>query len=300
MLFRTLLFAVIFLGACDAVQPGNAPLLVIEAYVMTDAPLPEIILRRTAPLRAPYHLPDPSVAATGAQVKLKMQDILIPYSMRAPGRYMPIESIVAVPGAKLGLDVEWDDQTVTAESQIPQPISIDSIFVSVSDDPVQGLLLDSVFIDPFLVDSLGLQALGTGAREGLVYLIEATVYWTDDSPEGDSDWWMRMQLLPNLREDRRLSDYFLSPEVVQMETEIPFTNDNQRFWSGAYAVPVTSQTERVPEHELRVSIIRCPQAYADFISGKSNPGEIEPPSNILGGLGIFTGLAIDTLTIKIQ
>ncbi|MCY4159629.1 MAG: DUF4249 family protein [Bacteroidetes bacterium] len=296
----SLLIIVFFLGACDAVQPENSPILVVEAFVMPGEPLPEIILRQTTPLRSPYHLLDQSTAASGAQVDLRMKDELISYSMQDLGRYMPLDPVIAVPGASLGLTVQWENQSIMAESQVPPPISLDSISISVSDAPVQGLLLDSVFIDPFLVDSLGLQALGAGAREGLVYLVEATLYWTDSSSQDSNEWWMRTQLLPNLGEDRRLSDYFLSPEVVQLESEIPSANSGQRSWSGAYAVPVGTRGDQVPGHELRVSIIRCTQAYADFISGRSNPSETEPPSNIVGGVGIFAGLALDTLTIEIQ
>ena len=297
MQLRSLCAIIFFLGGCDAVQPETSPLLVVEAFVTSGQALPEITLRRTSSLQNPYRL-DASTAVTDAQVELTMRTLRIPYAPQGGGRYTSHAPVIAESGTDLGLTVQWGNQTITAQSRTPPPVSLDSVVVTVSEEPVLGLLLDSVFIDPFLVDSLGLQALGAGAREGLVYLVEATLYWADNIH--GNQWWMRTQLRPNLLENRRLSDYFLSPEVLQSETDIPFVRPNQRSWSGAYAVSVTQQTDQIPRHMLRVSLVRCTQAYADFVSGSSKPGEQEPPSNILGGVGIFTGLSLDTLSIQIQ
>lgn len=299
MKFRRLLIAVYFLAGCDAIQPENTSLLVVEAFVISEQALPKIILRQAAPLHDPYQL-DQSTAVTGAQVELMIHGGRISYSMQSPGIYMPLDSVTAVPGAEIALKVEWNDQSVEARSRIPPLISLDSVDVSVSDSPVSGLLLDSLFIDPFLVDSLGLRALGTSAQEGLVHLVEATLYWEDSIASNGDDWWMRLQLRPTLGQDRRLSNYFLSPEVLHPESDIPYVHTNQRSWSGSYAVQVASKTDPVPEHGLRISIIRCTQAYADFVSGSVNPGEVEPPSNILGGRGIFAGISLDTITVKIK
>lgn len=284
---------------CEAVHPEDTSLLVVESYVAAEKPLPPVTLRRTAPLEANYDL-DQSTAATGARVEFMMQDSLIPYTMQGTGVYAPLAPVTAIPGAKLDLKVHWGDQVITANSRVPPPVSLDSVSIEVSDTPIPGLILDSVFVDPLLVDSLGLRALGANAREGLVYLVEATLYWTDNTERDGDDWWMRTQLLPRLGQSPRLSNFFLSPEALQRERSVPFANAEQRSWSGAYAVQVPSSSNQMPTHRLRISIIRCTGAYAQFVSGSSNPGESEPPSNVAGALGIFTGLAIDTLTIEVQ
>jgi len=265
---------------------------------MSGQRMPTIILRKTLTLHDRYEL-DESTALNVAQLQLKMNGMLIPYSLKSSGRYAPDESVIATPGAKIDLEISWEDQVMTAQQKIPPPITLDSFTVSTSDQPVKSLVLESVFIDPTLVDSLGLQALGTGAREELVYIVEATLYWRDDSTDDQNDWWMRTQLRPNLGQDRRLGNYFLSPEVLQLEADIPMDDHHQRFWSGAYAVPVDQIDDPVPAHRLRMSIIRCSQPYVDFVSASSYATEREPPSNIIGGRGIFAGLAMDTLTITI-
>jgi hypothetical protein len=287
------------LMSCEAVHPEDTSLLVVESYVAAGKPLPPLTLRRTAPLEANYDL-DQSTVAAGARVEFMMQDSLIPYAMQGTGVYAPLAPVTAIPGAKLDLRVYWGDQVITANSRVPPPVSLDSVSIEVSEAPIPGLILDSVFVDPLLVDSLGLRALGANAREGLVYLVEATLYWTDNTERDGDEWWMRTQLLPRLGQSPRLSNFFLSPEALQREESAPFVNAEQRSWSGAYAVQVPSSSNQMPAHGLRISIVRCPGAYAQFVSGSSNPGESEPPSNVTGALGIFTGLAIDTLTIEVQ
>ena len=299
MLLRCALLVTLFLMGCEAVHPEDTSLLVVESYVATGKPLPPITLRRTAPLEANYDL-GPSAAAAGARVEFMMQGSLIPYTMQGTGVYAPLAPVTAIPGAKLDLKVYWGDQVITANSRVPPPVSLDSVGIEVSDTPIPGLILDSVFVDPLLVDSLGLRALGANAHEGLVYLVEATLYWTDNTERDGDDWWMRTQLLPRLGQSPRLSNFFLSPEALQRERSAPFVNAEQRSWSGAYAVQVPTLSSQVPAHGLRISIVRCTGDYARFVSGSSNPGESEPPSNVTGALGIFTGLAIDTLTIEVQ
>lgn len=291
---------ILLLAGCDAVQPQDSSLLVVEAFVTVDQPMPEITLRKTGSISDLYLPADQSTAALDAKVEVTIQGDRIPYLMQSPGTYVPLEPKIADPGARLGLMVQWNDQRISAQSLVPPPVVLDSVQVRVSETPVLGLLLDSVFIDPFLIDSLGLQALGTGAGEGLVYLVEATLYWTDKTGNNRGNWWIRTQLLPDLGKNQRLSDYFLSPEVLQLEQEIPLNDQGQRSWTGAYAVPVANETDPVPEHKLRASLVRCIQDYADFVAGSTNPAEIEPPTNIVNGRGIFSGLAIDTLIKEIQ
>ncbi|MCY3999567.1 MAG: hypothetical protein OXF84_02000 [Bacteroidetes bacterium] len=297
MHWRLILLVLIGLAGCDVVQPESEVLPVVEAFVVSGQSMPDIILRKTAPIRDRYEL-DESTALNATQLNLRMQDMMIPYSLTSPGRYVPDESVIAIPGAEIDLELFWEDQIITAQQIIPPPIALDSFAISISDQPVQSLVLESVFIDPSLVDSLGLEALGAGAREELVYIVEATLYWTVDGSGDPNIWWMRTQLRPNLGQDRRLGNYFLSPEVMQLEADLP-TAGNHRFWSGAYAVPVDLVDDPVPVHRLRMSIVRCSQPYVDFVSASSYPLEREPPSNIAGARGIFAGLAMDTLTITL-
>ncbi len=299
--FRRILIFLLFLLGCDSVQPEYTSWLVVEAFVTTEAPLPVIQLRRTQPLSVPYYL-DESTAATGAELLLKLGSAEIPYVMEAPGLYMPAQQAKAKAGTPIGLHIAWNGQSILAESRIPPTLGLDSVSVARSQTPVAGLIVDSLFIDPILVDSLGFDSLRTGAREGLVYLVEATLHWSVAFAEvgPDSAWWVRTQLLPQLRAGGRLDDYFLRPEQLQRERQVNALVPGNRAWSGVYAVPVATQSDPIPVHTLRVSVIRSSRAYALYVSGRTNPSEREPPSNVTGGLGIFTGLAMDSLSITVQ
>ncbi len=297
MKVRVYIVILVLFNACDAFQPESPSLPVVEAFVMSGRPMPEITLRRTGSITDRYES-NTSTALMGAQMQLKISDQVIPYSVSPSGTYLPEQTVIAMPGATLELELQWNSQLIYANDQVPDPIALDSVDISVSDQPLQSLVLESVFIDPTLLDSLGIQALGTGARRELVYIVEATLYWTEHASESDHQW-IRTQLRPNLDQTRRLFNYFFSPETLQLERNIRVNSKGQSVWSGAYAVPIENETDPIPEHTLRVSIIRSYQAYADFISGSSNPSEREPPTNIRGGRGVFVALALDTLLINI-
>ncbi|MCY4172218.1 MAG: DUF4249 family protein [Bacteroidetes bacterium] len=284
---------------CDAFQPESPSLPVVEAFVMSGQSMPEITLKRTGSIAERYQS-DESTALRDAQLQLTMSDRVIPYSVKSPGKYVPVESVIAVPGADLELELQWNNQIILANDQIPGPISLDSVEISISDEPLESLVLESVFIDPTLLDSLGIQALGTGARKELVYIVEAKLYWAEQSQTNNpDDWWIRTQLRPNLDQSRRLFNYFFSPETLQLEDNFPINGKGKRYWSGAYAVSIETKTDPFPGHRLRISLVRSSQTYADFVSGSSNPREREPPTNIRGGRGIFAALAVDTLLINV-
>jgi len=296
---KPLILILIVLGACDVSQPESPSLAVVEGFVTSGDSMPEITLRRTRSILERYEINE-STALLDAQLQLTISDKTIPYSVTPSGKYAPLEYVTARPGAELELEIQWGNQLIFANDQVPQPISLDRVEISISDQPLQSLVLESVFIDPMLLDSLGIQALGTGARKELVYIVEAKLYWTEDDQIDDlDDRWIRTQLRPNLDQSRRLFNYFFNPETIQRESAIPTNNEGQRSWTGAYAVSIENQTDPIPTHRLRVSIVRSSQAYADFVSGSSNPSEREPPTNIQGGRGIFVALAMDTLMVNV-
>lgn len=299
--WRCALIPTLILFGCDAVLPEYADMLAVEAFVVADEPLPAIHIRRTQPLSAPYRF-DEATAASGAELSLSLGNIEVPYVMEVPGLYRPDQPATAEPGTPLGLRIGWDGQTIESVSRIPPTLRLDSVSVSRSSSAVAGLIVDSLFIDPVLVDSLGFDSLRTGAREGLVYLVEATLYWSVPFAEvgPDSAWWVRTQLLPRLRTGGRLDDYFLRPEQLQREREMDAPAPNKRAWSGVYAVPVVAASDLLPAHTLRVSVIRSSRSYARFVTGRTNPGEREPPTNISGGLGIFAGMALDSVSVTVQ
>ena len=201
-------------------------------------------------------------------------------------------------GSELTLEVEWEGHVATAKTQVPPPLEIGHVEVKPTSSPVSGLILDSLFIDPSQLDTIRFDSLRTGASVGLVYLVEVTMNWQVDPGEEDV-FWIRTELRPKLESRSRLDDYFLRPEQLQREVLIPLAGD-KRTWTGVYAVPVEGDDPPLPPHQLRVAVVRGTHAYAQFVSGSDNPRLREPLSNVDGALGIFTGIAVDSLSVWVQ
>ena len=298
---RLVLIAILIAG-CDSVQPEDTSQIVVEAFLIAGETVPEIRLWRTAPIGAPYRY-DASTAVNDATMSLMVGDQTLSYVPANEGRYSPMNEVVTPPYAPLDLLVTWAGQRIEASSRVPPLITIDSLHINRSELPVRGLLLDSLLLGPVALDSLGTQdSLRTGAQEGYLYLVEASLHWTVDfrEVEADSAWWIRAHLAPDLETSGQAEDYFLRTQQLQRERTANSLAPGHRYWSGVYAVPVEAADVAMPRHLLRVSLVRSPYDYARFVAGRSSPGDREPPSNVAGARGIFTGLALDSMVVVVQ
>lgn len=286
---------------CDSVVPEQDAVLVVEGFFDAGKPLPPVQLRQTRPLNTPY----PAGAATAVNdgsvtVTIGSEDIVYRPDASQPGRYLP-ETLTTLPArARLAIAASWNDQRAEAETIIPPPIHIDSLRIAVSDTPVAGIILDSLFIDPAVLDSLPtLDTLRTATRE-LVYLIEVTVLWSVDFEETDADslYWIRTQLKPIL--PITLDDFFFKPEQIFRERTADKHSSRGRAWTGVYAVPVEEATDPVPPHDLRVSLVRSGQDYASYASSLDDPVRREPAWNVRGAIGIIAGLSVDSMRVQVE
>lgn len=297
----TLGLLLVLMAACDAVRPEDTSTIVVEAYLVAGMPVPGVHVRRTLPLSVPYPI-DATTAVSGADVTITVADTPIAFQQTDSGYYAPGQHLETPDNAAIALQVNWAGERITATSRVPPRIRIDSVNVQRTDRPVRGLILDALLIDPVILDSLGVDSLRIGAQETNLYLVEVTVHWTVDSSElqADSTWWIRTHLAPALETGGLAEDYFLRTEQVQLERDTDSRTAWHRYWSGVYAVPVESEDAPIPVHNLRVSLLRTPYEYAQFVTGRSSPQDREPPSNVVGARGIFAGLAMDSLVVLVQ
>ena len=288
---------------CDTVAPEESALLVVEAFVDAGEPLPAIRLWQTRSLGQAYPF-DASTAVSDAKVTVGLGSAQISYQPldAQPGWYEPVRPETVPARMPLAFEALWQGRRVTAQSLVPPTLRLDSIRVNVPDEPVDGIILDSLFIDPILVDSLQFDSLRIGAETGLVYLVEVTLWWTIDYPEigPDSVYWIRTQLRPQLSTRPTFDDFFLRPEQIFRERNTPRDVQGRRSWTGVYAVPVETHETPLPAHPLRVAIIRSGQDYARFVSGRDDPERREPASNVEGAVGIFAGLSLDSLSVQVE
>ncbi|MFQ5568384.1 MAG: hypothetical protein ACE5G0_01840 [Rhodothermales bacterium] len=295
----------VFWARCDTVAPQEDALLVVEAFVDAEKPLPAIRLWQTRPLDQPYPF-DEGTAIAGAEMAVMVDAQRMTYQPvdGRPGFYEPAQQgAQPVPSrALLAFEAEWSDQRATATSVVPPALVLDDVAVHVPDEPVDGIILDSLFFDPVKLDSLQLDSLKTGAEQGLVYLVEVTLRWTVDFPEvgADSAYWIRTQLKPLLPSRPTFDDFFFRPEQIRRERSTDRDDRGRRTWTGVYAVPVETRETPLPAHALRVSIVRCNQDYARFVSSRDNPERREPVSNVQGAIGIFVGLSVDSVRVQVE
>ena len=279
---------VLLLGRCDLAEPTEPRSLVVEAFLTTDRALPPITLRRTRPLDAPGSRAEN--AAQGAAVELDLGGQTVVYDERdsRPGRYVPRgASETARAGVPWALTVRWRGEVARAEGRVPPSIDLGEVCVDVPDSPVQAVR----------VDSLRRDSLDIPAERGYLYPVDVSLEWPAGSiPAGaDTTHWVRPQLRPDTTESTsRVVNFFLEPVDVRREDQFR-TQHGQRTWRGVYAVPVEDSASAFPEHDLSVTLTRGDTAFAAFARSRDDPERREPVSNVDGGVGVATAVAIDSL-----
>lgn len=275
---------VVGLVRCDW-QParGERETLVVEAFLKTGRPLPTITLRQTQPLARP----DSASRAVGADVSLRLNGTRVPYAERGgrPGRYVPMPPADTVAATvPWRLRVQWNGETARATGITPMPLYLTEVCVDVPDEPVRAIE----------VDSLRRDSLDIPARRTFIYPIDVTMRWAGS--EGSNPYWVRTQLRPDTTQfDSRLVNRFLQPTAVRRETRFPGIGAGERQWTGVYAVPVDSGSAPLPAHRLTAIAVRGDSAFGAFARTRTDPELREPISNVKGGLGIATAVAIDSV-----
>lgn len=293
-IWPALLAALLLWTGCDTVEPGGDTRLVVEAFLDAGRPAPPLILRRTAALGDPV-ADRPAEAAT---VHLTLDGVPVPYAPdpARPGQYVPAARPPLVPPrARYDLRVDWRDQTATAGGTVPPPIHLDSVRLRIPARPVRAILLDSL---DFGLDSLNVDV---DARQGFIYPVEVTLWWRVGFDEAgpDSAYWVQTRLRPRQGFSSRLIDFFLLPEAVFRERDVPQDGAGRRAWTGVYAVPVDDEADPLPVHGLTVALLRSGQDYARFVTSRDAPERREPRSNVTGALGIVAGLSVDSLFVEV-
>lgn len=277
----------LLLGQCDVTEPVEQQSLVVEAFVATGGALPTVTLRQTRPLQEPG---DRSAnAATGAAVEFMLDGNAVSYEERRQrGQYVPVGDDVEVPArVPWRLTVRWQGETAQAQGTTPPAIELREICVEVPEAPVRA-------VD---VDSLRRDSLDIPAEQSYIYPVDVSLRWpTDRLLAGeDTTHWVRPRLRPDTTESSsRVVSFFLQPVEVRREDRFRIQND-QRAWTGVYAVPVEDSTSAFPDHDLTVSLTRGGTAFAAFAESRDTPERREPISNVEGGLGIATAVALDSL-----
>lgn len=278
------------LARCDTVEPSEGEDLVVEAFLHTGEPLPAVTLRQTRPLAE--LIEGGGAAASGAEVWVELDGVWYVYEAvpEQPGQYRPVQPDVRVqPRSPIKLDVRWQAQRATAGSTAPPPIKLDRVQVQAPEKPQRAVLLDTL-------------AFGALPREGFIYPVDVTLWWTStlDEDGADSLYWIRTKVEPFTPFSSTVIDFFLRPESVLRERALLRDAYGRRSWRGTYAVAVDRATDPLPRHRLKVALLRSGPDYARFADSRDTPERREPISNVEGALGIVAGISVDSLQLTVE
>lgn len=269
-------------AGCDPVGPAFTPRVVVEAFLDAGRPLPDVLLRTT---RAPGDGGADDVLADAA-VTLDADGRttrLLPVPGQ-PGRYRAADASGVVAGRVYGLSVAAPGlPSASARTVVPPSLTIDSVAIEPAERTIRAVLLDSLRLDP-----------GPAPPVGFVYPVEVRVYWR--APDAPADTFsVRAQLRPTAADGAR---FFFPPEALLRENALP-SPGGARVFVGVYAVPVATQQAPLPEHALRIALVRGAGDYARFIASRDAPDRREPVSNVRGGRGVFAGVSVDTVRVRV-
>lgn len=263
-------------------------MLVLEAFIETDAVLPPVRVSRTRRLDEPVPFP-----VTGAMIMLTIEGREVPYEeSEEPGTYQPIaglDTVIARTGSEFRLVVRTSVDAAEASGRVPPALTSLDLAVNVPNEPVEAVLLDSLSLP---LDSLQFKL---PSRTGFVYPIVATTTWIGTGP----GWWIATRLEPRLPFSSTLLDYFLRPAAVIDESGDDMPAAGPITWSGVYAVPVESDDSPVPEHDLVVTLVRGNADWAAYAASVGDSVRREPVSNVEGGIGIVAGVSIVRRTVRL-
>lgn len=292
------------LPGCDAMQPTEEPVLVVEGFLDSGKPLPQLRLGRTSSLSEPYG--GAANAVSDAEVRLDVAGRSIAYRPvpGQPGMYGPVDGNGEIAPARspFTADVTWGTQHATASGTVPPPIRIEGVSVHVTDKPIKAVQLDSVLLDPSRLDTLRLDSTLTAAGVAYIYPVEVTLTWSVDFEEtgADSAYWVRTQLKPPDAVTSDRINIFLRPEQIQRERGVARGEGGLKQWTGVYAVPVSSKDAILPPHRVRIALLRSGSDYARYASSRDAPERREPISNVEGGIGIVSGISVDSLFLEVR
>jgi hypothetical protein len=288
--FAVLAVTVGLLG-CDSTLPSHQETLVVEAWIQTEAPLPEIRISSTRPIRDPL-VPSPALDILDLNVTVGDHKMSYTRDPSNPFSFYPASETPThtAAGQNFVLELEAPGASLSASGTLPPPIAARDVQVSFPNDPISVVLVDSLVVG---LDSLNLSLIAT---TGYIYPVQVSISWEDIGYDG----WVEARLQPDASFSSSLIDFFLLPSQVFPEDSVSLTENGLLHWEGVYAVPVPDAESAFPDHSLRVVLTRGDDRFARFLTSRDAPDRREPVSNVRGGLGFVGGVSMDSVRVSVS
>lgn len=265
-----ILLAVALVG-CDTVA-DNEPddLMVIEAFLFTGQPVEDVRITEAIPLNSLVEGDTLEVPVSDAAVVLRRGNETFPLTSTGSDGYYRYDGddLAVAPGETFVLEASRNGQSVSAETTVPSP----PVSVALSTDTIEIPRLVLGFGPP---DRAALEASAEGLRNARV-----SVSWAN--PNSD----LHFVVVEGLVDGE--PDYIL-PDFIQQRIGA-FRQVEQPTDSDLHEVDLRNMETY---GDYRVMVFRVNKEYADLYSGLEQDSRDlnEPPSNISGGLGVFSAFS---------
>ena len=266
------LTALFLLSACDSVNSGELDdPIVVEAFLFAGEPIDDIHLSRVIPIDSEDSLAMPINDAAVRLVKDGAAYTLTPSDTEGFYHY-PGDDLTVEIDDVFQLEVEYGSTRLTAETTVPAPPTSVSMPVTRITVPTVG--------DDFLAIRELFRTLNQ----------ENTLSVTWDNPDAES-YFVALEVPATDNPD------YLLPEFVR-----------ERF--GGFRIvtePTTTNFFDIPIFSLEVigayttTVYRINQEYADLYENREQDSRAlnEPPTNVDGGLGVFSAFNGQSITFQI-
>lgn len=256
------------LSACDSdavFAPPDPDAFVVQAFLFAGEPVTQVTVTEVLPIDADSGaVPEP---INDASIRLIRRGVPYPLVSTdgSPGSYhYPGSDLAVEVGDHFELEVRWRDQIATAETVVPPP----PIGLELSDESLNAPSFGGGPGGGFSSDRL--VARWSNPDDELHYVVVENVA-TDPEPVRDAD----------------------APTSFARRIILPPTPADSSF------VSARSLTH-FGKH--RVTLYRVNDEYADLYRGlRQDSRDLnEPPSNIVGGLGVFSAFASDSAFFRLH
>jgi len=275
-LWIMLIPALIWTG-CEStgMEPEYEEQLVVSAYLRVGEPIDSVSISRTFTLESRYTEEEAGVSE--ARVSIRVDDkeyTLREYDDRNGFYHLPDKTVRVRPGATYELLIDYQEHHLAGVTTAPSPVNI----TSVNADTLP-------FMDP---DRFAMNWDKADGADGYLVTTQATP-WPEKPYAG------------------RLADYGVEG-IVDFQLA-QFGGDTLQAFSpiSQYGVDGLEQTIEFPWHmfswygKYTVKVYAITSEYLDLLTTQNQTGAFEDPVyNIEGGLGIFTALSMDSVTVVVQ
>ena len=277
--------------AAEFFGPSEDNLIVVDAVLIVDAPLPPVILRRTAAPGVPYAAA--AAAVQEASVSIHTSDEVFEYhpDLSSAGRYLPPDDAPPVePDRDYELRVEApDDPLVRATTRTPPRIRIDQLLL-LDDDletELRRLKLFSEIGDQVYEAAENQLELFRGVLQVRVQNDgdAASYQFGATNLEHFSPLLIDQNLIDNA--DLELERQETSPLLRLVDGEI-FLAWNGIFYAGRYKVKLFAVDENW------FDLVRTDNVDSERGSGETGQGFQRPLFHVENGIGLFASASVDS------